>query len=392
MLFIEMDLVTTILMGLNALVPLLFSGFLFILYKKHSKIYYQYWSIGFFFFSISNIFIAFHDILDASVPLLNGASIVTSMLSFSSIIIGIGYFVQKPRVFFLLASIVPIMTFVLIVLGYSTTIVENLTALTYLLLTFFIYWMRIKFELSLEIVDMGWVIILVANVGYVLGQMTLQMTYIFSILGKIIVFLWMSRPHFNAFTEEIENFLLSGGTSSRDISRGISIVESSSQKEDDLKWMLQRLKNKAHPDIRKILILTPEQFNSEDLMKSGLLDIPNVYLVNISQAFHSQKPVFSEKIVTISNDLNILNAMLGEIISFVDNKSIRTCIMIDNLSTLIHIHGWRSVYSFLISNIPKLKQGNIATYFLFSPSTHENKHEVMQLRQLGDNIIKIIPD
>jgi hypothetical protein len=174
------------------------------------KINYAYWSLGFFLYSISNIFIVFHNIYDTSITILYTASTVTSMLSFSSIIIGIGYFVQKPLIFVILSSLVPLMTLVLTVLGYPTLMVENLTALIYLLLTFYFYWMRIKFELSLEIVDRGWVNILVANLGVIFGQMALLMTYAFSIIGKIIVFLWMSRPHFVAFNEEIENFLCRG--------------------------------------------------------------------------------------------------------------------------------------------------------------------------------------
>jgi hypothetical protein len=376
-------------MGLNALVPLLFSGYLYTLFKKYMKVNYKYWSIGFFLFSVSNIFIALEGIFGPSIPLLYTASTITSMLSFSSIIIGIGYFVQKPRVFFLLSSFVPIMTLVLTVLGYSTVMVENLTAIVYLILTFCIYWMRIKFELSLEIVDLGWVIILVANLGYIFGQMTLLMTYAFSIIGKVIVFLWMSRPRFIAFTEEIENFLLSGDPHPVNIASGISIVETSSQKENDIQWMKDRLGDEAMSGVRKILVMTSEVFSREEILNSGLVDIPNLYIVQISQTFHPQKPVFSEKIVSISNDLNILNAMLGEIISFVDEKSIRTCIMINNFSTLIHVHGWRSLYAMLISNIPQLKQNNIDTYFLISPLTHENQHEVIQVRQFGDNNIKI---
>lgn len=142
-------------------------------------------------------------------------------------------------------------------------------------------------------------------------------------------------------------------------------------------------------DVRKILVLTSEVFNGEELIKSGLIDIPNLYILQMSQTFHPQKPVFSEKVVSISHDLNILNAMLSEIISFVDEKSIRTCIMINNFSTLIHVHGWRSLYAMLISNIPQIKQSGISAYILMSPLTHENQPEVMQIRPFGDKILKI---
>lgn len=385
----KMYLVTTILMGLNALIPLLFSGHLYKLYSKYRKRNYIYWSTGFLFFSVSNIFIFLEDAYGASIPILYTASTVTSMLSFSSIIIGIGHFIHKTRVFFILSAVVPTLTLVLNLLEYQTNMVENITALVYLLLTLYIYWMRIKFELGLEIVDLGWVIILVANLGYIFGEMSLLMTYAFSIIGKIIVFLWMSRPRFVAFTEEIENFLVSGDPDPEIIESGISIIESSSHYEEDLQWMIRRFNDDALKDVRKILIMTPEICNSEELINSSLKDTPNLYIVQISNTFQPQKPAFFEKVVSISNDLNILNALLSEIITFVNEKSITTCIMINNFSTLVHVHGWRSIYSMLISNIPKLKQSNIATYLVTSPLTHENQHEVMQIRQFGDKIIPL---
>jgi hypothetical protein len=282
-----------------------------------------------------------------------------------------------------------VMTLVLGVLGYPNTVVEYLTALVYLLLTFYIYWVRIKFELSLEIVDLGWIIMLMANLGFISGQMSLAMTYAFSIIGKVIVFLWMSRPSFVEFTDEMETFLVSGNTPSQRSYKGISIVESAARKEDDIQWMKTRLQRKDLQDVRKILVMTSEVYNRNELNESGLLGIPNLYIIQMTQAFHPQKPVFADKVVSISNDLNILNAMLGEIISFVNEKSLETCIIVNSFSTLIHVHGWRSLYAMLISNIPQLKQSKISAFIMISPLSHENQHEIVQLRQFGDDLIKI---
>ena len=375
--------------GANSLILLLFCERLFSLYKEKSKKYYLFWSIGLLFFSLSTLFYLLHENWVIYGSLFDFVSTIFSLLSFSTIIIGIGYFVKKIKMFIILASIAPILTVIMTFFSFSTSLIDNLISLFYLILTIIIFWIRKKQDLDLYVVDIGWVIILVANIGYVMGQMTLTMTYAFSLIGKIIVYQWMSKPRFVSLTSEIESFLLKGEPATMNNNQGVSIVEFTPGNKDKFQWILQNICNKDNIDTKKILLFTSELNNNEELEKTGLLDVPNLYILQMSPKYHSAKPIFSEKNTLISDDLNQVNIMINEIFSLVDEKSIKTILIIDNLSTLVHIHGIRRVYSFIISMIPLIKKTHIETYFLISPSTHENKYEIIQIRQLGDQLIEI---
>jgi len=88
----------------------------------------------------------------------------------------------------------------------------------------------------------------------------------------------------------------------------------------------------------------------------------------------------------ISTDVNELNILIYDILSFIETHGIKSQIIFYNVSTLIHIAGWKRIYTFLIALVPQFKSVGVVSFFIFSPETHENQSEVEIMRHLGDSV------
>ncbi len=282
---------TTVISAINSLVPFAFSGFLYRQYSIKKRLFYLYWSLGFTFYGILNVTDFILDYTRVPNPVIYYIGTGASFIAFISLLTGLGQLVRKPRMLFTLSLIVPTLSIILVLLGVPSELVENITSLMFLLVTLLLYYLRMKYRLDLEIVDLGWLIILLANLGYSFQQLTLIMTIIFSLLGKTIVFLWMTQPRFVAFTDKIEFFIGSGVPRSAREKGTITILESSNNKENDLDWIVQSLKDRLLIDTRKILIITNNLFSDSELIDSGILDIPNLRVIRMNTSRSYNDPI-----------------------------------------------------------------------------------------------------
>ena len=109
----------------------------------------------------------------------------------------------------------------------------------------------------------------------------------------------------------------------------------------------------------------------------------------MTQEHQSIGAAFSERVLRISTNIDELNILLYDILDFIEANSVKSQILFFNVSTLINIAGWKRVYTFLISLIPRLKRSEIQSFFIYSPEIHKKQFEVEILRHLGDQVIDI---
>ena len=184
-------------------------------------------------------------------------------------------------------------------------------------------------------------------------------------------------------TEEFEEFMM-GTKTTTDQEAVITIVETKPQR--DTKWIRNQIIDGGSRGIRSILFLTDEH-SSDDIISD--LSLPDLYIIEMTQGHQPIGSAFSERVLKIATEVDELNVLLYDVLDFIEAHGVKSQILFYNLSTLINIVGWKRVYTFLISMIPRLKKNEVQTFFIYSPETHEKQFEVEILRHLGDSVVTI---
>ncbi len=84
-----------------------------------------------------------------------------------------------------------------------------------------------------------------------------------------------------------------------------------------------------------------------------------------------------------------LRILFSDIINYSNEKKINCEIIMYTLSNMVHTHGWKRVYSFIISKVQQLKESKVHVYAFYYPNTHENRTEIAKFEKLFDNVMKI---
>jgi hypothetical protein len=91
----------------------------------------------------------------------------------------------------------------------------------------------------------------------------------------------------------------------------------------------------------------------------------------------------------IGDDLNVLDILFSDIIGYSNDKLLNCDIILFSLSSLIHTHGEKRVYSFLLSIITPIKTSYVRLYGLFNPGTHKDKADVKRFEDIFDKVISL---
>ena len=249
--------------------------------------------------------------------------------------------------------------------------------------------LQLKYKAELGTPLLGFALILLANIGYATGDMSVTVSPIFSILGKSILFYWMTLPRFSVITEDFESFMTGPAAQPIDeYSSWIYMVET--QSFNGLNdWIKKRVETKLTSDTRSILVLLDDQITQGSLKHSGLMDEASLYVIRYAYGRHKLEDVFSGHFMEISNNIDELSILITDILDFIEVNNTNTQIFFFDLSTLILQNGWKRVYTFLISLIPQLKSKKVQTFFIYTPESQKNPHETQILRHLGDQIITL---
>ena len=309
------------------------------------------------------------------------------LITFSCIITGIGELVHRAKASFVISLGAPLILGLLVLFGAPVDTINLFFLMPYVIISGAFLVLQIKYRANLGTPLVGFAIILLANLGYATGHMSVTVSPIFSIIGKSLLFYWMTLPHFSAITEDFKSFMTkSMAHHMEEYSGWIYMVEVPSINGLN-EWIKKRVDSGPTPDTRSILMLLDDQITQGSLSHSGLADDEALYIIKCAYGPHKLGQIFSGHLMEISNNIDELSILISDILEFIEANNTNTQMFLFDLSTLILQNGWRRVYTFLISLIPQLKSKRVQTFFIYTPGTQKNPPETQILRHLGDQII-----
>ena len=381
-----MNTLGIILYAINGLIPFIFTLVLFKRFKEKKKSFYLFWLTGFSAYGVSSLINAYMFLNEITSPVFSLLFSIFSLIAFICIVTGVGELVKRALDFFLVSLGAPILLLLFTYLGRVSYSLDLIFMLPYLLITVGLVALQFMYNANLGFAGLGWFLILISNIGYSTGNVSFLAAPFISILGKSVIFYWMTRPRFSMITEEFEEFM-KGAKANAEQDAIVTIVETKSRKHD-LKWIRDKIIDGGSKGIRSILFLTYDQLYDDNGITSRL-DLPDLYIIEMTQVHQPIGTAFSERILRISTDLDELTVLLYDILDYIETHKVKSQILFFNVSILINMAGWKRIYTFLISLIPRLKKSEIQSFFIYSPETHEKQFEIEILRHLGDRVINL---
>lgn len=382
-----MDYLTLIVNLVNMLASFAFSYILYTTYREKKRKFYLYWFYGFLAYGVSNLI---HTIIwmtgqeSSSSMLVLG---VCALTGFTAFLVGLGELRHKIRLYLSLAMCIPLITGVLFLMGAPVLAFSIFFLMPYAIITMMLIILSLKFKINMNILILGWLLILTANMGLATRLLSIQVAPLFSLMGKSLMFYWMTRPFFSTFAESFDAFITKPVAEPVLVGeRYITMIESSTEF-DTLGWVKEYSVNETNSGLKTIIFLTEE--NSEPVDYSELLSIPSVYLFRITDGYRKSGPVFSQRVMDISNDVSEINVLIYDILEYIRVNEVSIQIFFYDVSFFIKRNGWRRVYSQMISLIPQFKAENIRVFFIYNGDLLENRYIVEIVRHLADNVIKL---
>ena len=382
-----MNTLGIILYAINGLIPFIFTLVLFKRYNEKKKPFYLFWLTGFSAYGLSSLINAYMFLDETTSPVLNLLFNIFSLIAFISIVTGVGELVKRTLDFFLVSLGAPILLLLFTALGRVSYSLDLLFMLPYIIITVGLVVLQLMYEVNLGYLGLGWFLILIANIGYSTGNIAFLTAPFISILGKSVVFYWMTRPRFSMITEEFEEFMKTTTFDSTVLGDNfITMVETSASK-DNLNWILEKVRESHDTGLRSILFWVEKEEETEDY--SRLEECSNLYLFRVTEGYHRVGKAFSERIMEVSSNIDELTVMIYDILDYIMVNETPVQLFFYDITQLIKRNGWKRVYSLLISLIPQLKSCNAHVYFIYNNENEENKQEREILRLLADRVMYI---
>jgi len=376
----------------NGLVTVSFLPFLYLIYLKNNRRFYLIWGIGFFLYGLNIIIRAVLSVLGLEDSV--GALMFSYVFNLGGLIIiiaGIGDLINRAKRAFIATLILPFLIGILYFTTRPTEIGWAISLSPYLFICAFLLYIRAKYSAPLDLLIIGWAILILANIAVPINLMNRTYVEIWAILAKAIIFFGMTYPRFNFLAEDLKRFLISGIPSvyPEETPGNINLLNfKGDQRREEIQWLKDRIQKNSLQAVRTILITAYDLISLGDLRSSGI-DERDLYLIRMLPGQRSNIDAFEGQVININDDLNELDIIFSQIIDISNEKKINCEIFLYTLSTLIHTHGWRRVYSFLLSKIPQLKTSNVHLFAIFYPESHTNKSDIVKFQKLADSSLTI---
>lgn len=377
---------------INGLVTVGFFPFLFKIYRKNSLRFYLLWGIGFFLYGFSII-------IRALLPVFRIEDLITTFFfsfpfhvsGFIFIITGIGDLVGKARDFLLSVMVLPLSIFFLYIVSGPENIGRAISLSPYIFISVSLLYIKKRYSVPIELLVLGWMILLLGNIAYPMNMMDAAYVEILAIFGKLVIYTGMTYPRFYFLVDDLKWFLISGLPKiypDETLGSFTLLNSNSNKRSEEIQWLNNRVQQNMVQAVRTILITTYDLISPTDLKCSGM-DETQLYLIRMMPSGRDHISVFEEHVMKIHDDLNALDVFFSEIINFSKERKINCEIILYNLSILIHIHGWKRIYTFILSKIPHIKASKVSLYAFYYPGTHNNKADIEKFEKLAENVFTI---
>jgi len=376
----------------NGVLTVIFFPFLYNIYRKTKRRFYLLWGTGFLLYGVSILIrvilpiIGFNDSINAQL-----FSFVLLLGGFTLIITGIGDLVDKTRTLLLSMLIVPLVIAILYFTTQPYVLGRAVSLIPFLFISISLLFIRRVHSASLDLFILGWAILLLDNIALAVGMMSEVFVDVFAMFGKVVIFLGMSYPRFSFLVDDFRRFLISGvpeAYSEHSLDRFILVNPILGQRREELQWIKTKIDENKVKAVRTILITTYDLVSAADLASNGIEE-KDIYLVRMLTGGRSRIHTMKEHVVTIDDDLNELGVLFSDLILFSKERNISCQIIVYTISAMIHTHGWKRVYSLLLSQIPQLKASNVLVYGVYYPESHTEKADITKFEKMADKVLLI---
>ena len=374
---------------LNGIVTLGISLYLFRAYQNTEKRFYMLWGIGFLLYGI-NIIIRL-----GTVPTI-GQWLPAFLLlgGFISIIRGLAELVERKRLIYVV-FILPITMVGLYLSPYPENyLIEALGWVTsimpYLLITMSLLYIRINYSPIIDLQLVGWVNLLLVNIAFPLDMMDIVYIDFMAVFGKLIIFAGMLNPGFTMLIDDLKLFMISGMPSvyQDDVMGKFSLLNSKTgNRPREIEWITRRVEDNALKGISTILVSTYDLISQSDITSRELSE--KVFIVRMVPGGRGAYNVMEDRVMTIDDDINQLDILFTDIIRYSNDRRINSEIIVFTLSNLLHTHGWKRVYTFLISKITAIRGSQVQVVSFYYPDSHDTSDDIVKFETIADNIIEL---
>jgi len=373
---------------INGLVTIFLAYPIYRVFSRTRKNFYLYWSLGYALYGI-NILMRISIIANRyEVSVLAVMSFVVFVLGMALIIAGIGDLVNRTRQFLLSTLILPIIFIGIMLTGGFWVDLGLLAAISpYVFITCALLYIRIKYRLDINLLLAGWANILFLNIGYLYELMDEGYVDLMSTLTKFIIYVGMTSPSFSFLYEELTGFLMGGiPVEYNESTAGFTMIDLNARsREKDINWIKDRIIQNARQGKRTILVSLYDQITSKDIIDEDTQD--SLYLVRMANGYRRSFITFEEPVISINDDMQLLDILFSDIISFSNSNYIPCEIIVYTLSQLIITHGSRRVYGFLTAKMSQIKTSQVNFIGFYNYGSHENPAEIKIFESLADSII-----
>ena len=369
----------------NALITIALAILLLNIYRKGRKDFYVLWSLGYFFYG-ANILVR------TLLPAGTIAPFILLTIGFTLILAGIGRLINGVKKMLMLSASIPVAMIIISITSGSEVYGWLISIIPYLLVGIGLLIIKNIHPVDLDLLIVGWMILLFVNLALAFNWMIASYVEIMAIFAKLVIYYGMTTPHFSFLVDDLKRFLIMGMPTN--YSNGFAydscvlVTSTKGQKANEIKWNVDRVNDNARRGVRSILVSTYDLISPMEMKTAGM-EGENIYLVRMVAGNRGAPKTFEQHVMTINDDLNQLSLLFSDIVNYSNERKISCEIIVYSLSNLIHTHGWRRVYSFMISKIPQIKGSKVSLLCFYYPETHEDPTDASKFERLADRIVSI---
>lgn len=359
-------------------------------YLKTSRRFYLLWSVGFLAYGVSICIRAIAPLLSLDFMTEAVASGVPLMIGFSAIFAGLGDLVDKLRRYLIGSLMVPISIIVIYLVSAPETLGWVLGVVPYLLISGNLVYMRLRYKADVDILAIGWLFLLVVNVGIPFNFIAPTYGEVLAIIGKIVILVGIVLPKFTLLADDLKKFLLSGPAESYEDGRlgGIVLVKSNLTREAESKWIASKINDKSGGVQRTIFVTTHDLISVHEIKREKVSE-SDLYIVRMIHGHQEPTSIFQDKVMSINDDMLEFGILMSEVVGFSLDRKIKVNIILYNLSALIEMHDWKAIHKQLLTMVPRLKAAGVQLYVFFYPQVHEDPMLVEMFERLADEVVTL---
>jgi hypothetical protein len=370
------------------LVTIAFFFHLYRVYKKTQRRFYLYWGVGFVLYGL-NILMRIGE-----GPSINQWLAGFFLLGgFICMIGGIADLLNRVNLFYVVLILPAALLVLLVTPDPELLLVERLGwvigILPYLIIFLSFLLIQLNYASTIDLMLVGWGILLLVNIAWAFNAMEAYFVDIMAIFAKIVIFVGMIKPSFSLLVDDLKEFLISGNPTAyvTEVKGGVTLMSTGVERGAAMDWIVDKVRDNSLKGIRTILISTYDLISTNDLSSRKIDD--KIYFVRMNAGGRSAKKIFEENLMLIDDDLNILELLFTDVVTYSNDRKLNCDITLYSISSLIHNHGWRRVYSFLLSNMTQFKSSRVRLFLFYLPETHDDESEVKKFEAIADNIIEL---